>query len=450
MATEKLPSGSPHVQTATSSDMEGHAKKCVETCCELAKNQKTTQQLHNVSTPCLDHHPFKEEELASGRRIVKSLLTNCSEFFILGTYWKHHRETAAEAHLGSCFAAGHFGGVFVVSPTTCTSAKFSLLEKTVHLRLFFHFVDLGVFLFLNFKITLPLALVSSVRAGRCKPFSFSETLMQAAWILRKSVQHWKKTGLRCGCRAPMTIPRPSRQGYQGSCKCGVRRPQPPQGLVRFRRLRLAASACDVTLCCCFRLKRVVSLSINRPTITFATNRSMLIRCSPSKREISCSVHGDVPEGAVQCGSCDSQAGVLLSRLTFLHSGRHPLALVPALLHVPNPPPSQTYDSGVWTGTGESPWERLVRRWRPHRRVQQDPRDCDTHRLAATPTHLENGGLRTNLVKQPNRRLLGCEADARLPYRSRSSVLEWSLGPKTFVWRRCGKAHRWSMARCRFA
>ena len=44
-------------------DMEGHAKKCVERFCELAN--KTIQQLYKVSTPCIDDHRFKEEELKS-------------------------------------------------------------------------------------------------------------------------------------------------------------------------------------------------------------------------------------------------------------------------------------------------------------------------------------------------------------------------------------------------
>ena len=43
--------------------MEGHAKKCVERYCELAN--KTTQQLYKVSTPCIDDHHFKEEEMKS-------------------------------------------------------------------------------------------------------------------------------------------------------------------------------------------------------------------------------------------------------------------------------------------------------------------------------------------------------------------------------------------------
>ena len=44
-------------------DLEGHAKKCVERYCELAN--KTTQQLYKVSTPCIDDHHFKEEEMKS-------------------------------------------------------------------------------------------------------------------------------------------------------------------------------------------------------------------------------------------------------------------------------------------------------------------------------------------------------------------------------------------------
>ena len=43
--------------------MEGHAKKCVERYCELAN--KTTQQLYKESTPCIDDHHFKEDELKS-------------------------------------------------------------------------------------------------------------------------------------------------------------------------------------------------------------------------------------------------------------------------------------------------------------------------------------------------------------------------------------------------
>ena len=56
--------------------MEGHAKKCVERYCELAS--KTTQQLHKVSTPCIDDHHFKEEELKS----VGELSKVCSQIVL--------------------------------------------------------------------------------------------------------------------------------------------------------------------------------------------------------------------------------------------------------------------------------------------------------------------------------------------------------------------------------
>ena len=49
--------------------MEGHAKKCVERQCELAN--KTTQQLYKVSTPCIDDHHFKEEEMKSVGELSK-------------------------------------------------------------------------------------------------------------------------------------------------------------------------------------------------------------------------------------------------------------------------------------------------------------------------------------------------------------------------------------------
>ena len=60
----------PHAETvAWSYDMEGHAKKCVERYCELANNK--TKQLYKVSTPCLNDHHFKEEELESVGELSK-------------------------------------------------------------------------------------------------------------------------------------------------------------------------------------------------------------------------------------------------------------------------------------------------------------------------------------------------------------------------------------------
>ena len=60
--------------------MEGHAKKCVGRYCELAN--KTTQQLYNVCTPCIDDHQFKEEELKS----VGELSKVCSQIVLKCLY----------------------------------------------------------------------------------------------------------------------------------------------------------------------------------------------------------------------------------------------------------------------------------------------------------------------------------------------------------------------------
>ena len=64
-------------------DMERHAKKCVERYCELSN--KTTQQLYTASTPCIDYHHFKEEEMKSVGELSTSMLSNCSEMLKLGT-----------------------------------------------------------------------------------------------------------------------------------------------------------------------------------------------------------------------------------------------------------------------------------------------------------------------------------------------------------------------------
>ena len=61
--TEKRPFPQNLRISSWSYDMEGHAKKCVERYCELAN--KTTQQLYKVSTPCIDDHHLKEEEMKS-------------------------------------------------------------------------------------------------------------------------------------------------------------------------------------------------------------------------------------------------------------------------------------------------------------------------------------------------------------------------------------------------
>ena len=66
-------------------DMEGHAKKCVERYCEMAN--KTTQQLYKVSTPCIDDHHFKEEELGSVGELSKictQIVRKCLYLAIIG------------------------------------------------------------------------------------------------------------------------------------------------------------------------------------------------------------------------------------------------------------------------------------------------------------------------------------------------------------------------------
>ena len=68
-ATGKLPHSEIVHVSLWSYDMEGHDKNCVERYCELAN--KTTQQLHRVSTPCIEDHHFEEEELKSVGELSK-------------------------------------------------------------------------------------------------------------------------------------------------------------------------------------------------------------------------------------------------------------------------------------------------------------------------------------------------------------------------------------------
>ena len=63
--TEKLPGWAKHQAhtAAWSYDMEGHAQKCIERCYEPAK--KKVEHLYRVSSPGLDDHQFRQEELGS-------------------------------------------------------------------------------------------------------------------------------------------------------------------------------------------------------------------------------------------------------------------------------------------------------------------------------------------------------------------------------------------------
>ena len=84
-AIEKLPCSENIRISSWSDDVEGHAKKCVERYCELAN--KTTQQLHKVSTPCIDDHHFKEEETKSVGELSSTCLSECFEMLMLGKNW---------------------------------------------------------------------------------------------------------------------------------------------------------------------------------------------------------------------------------------------------------------------------------------------------------------------------------------------------------------------------
>ena len=77
---EKLPFSQNTRISSWSYDMAGHAKKCVERYCELAN--KSTQQLCKVSTPCIDDHHFKEEEMKS----VGELPQVCSQIVLKCLY----------------------------------------------------------------------------------------------------------------------------------------------------------------------------------------------------------------------------------------------------------------------------------------------------------------------------------------------------------------------------
>ena len=81
-ATENVPGWeTPHAKTvAWSYDVEGHAQKCVDSFCELTN--KETEQLYKVSTPCLDDHKCKKEELES----VGELSKVCSQIALKCLY----------------------------------------------------------------------------------------------------------------------------------------------------------------------------------------------------------------------------------------------------------------------------------------------------------------------------------------------------------------------------
>ena len=79
-ATEKLPCSENLRISLWSYDMEDYVKKCVERYCELAN--KTTQQLHKVSTPSTEDHHFKEELKLP--KICSKIVLKCSYLARIG------------------------------------------------------------------------------------------------------------------------------------------------------------------------------------------------------------------------------------------------------------------------------------------------------------------------------------------------------------------------------
>ena len=93
-ATERLPTtqatGKPDAETISSWSyhMEGHAKKCVERYCALARTKRLDNHTKSQHHACMDDHQFKGEETESVGELSTVLLTNCSDMSVFGSYWE--------------------------------------------------------------------------------------------------------------------------------------------------------------------------------------------------------------------------------------------------------------------------------------------------------------------------------------------------------------------------
>ena len=81
--------------------MEGHAKKCVERYCELAN--KTVEQLFQVSTPCLDDHQFKKEEMETVgdlSKVCNHIVVQCLYLraVVDQTFYMVRKQTGTSSH----------------------------------------------------------------------------------------------------------------------------------------------------------------------------------------------------------------------------------------------------------------------------------------------------------------------------------------------------------------
>ena len=74
-----------HNVISWSEDMQGRAQKCVERFCELAN--KTTDELHEVSTVCWIDHRFKNEELGTVGELSECGLANHVDMHVSSSIW---------------------------------------------------------------------------------------------------------------------------------------------------------------------------------------------------------------------------------------------------------------------------------------------------------------------------------------------------------------------------
>ena len=127
----KIPCSENLSVSSWSCDMEGHAQKCVERYCELAK--KTTQQLYKVLTPCIRWSSFQRGRNEICRRIGVILAFVCVKLLvrlyvchrvgpfwvqfgsILGPFWVHFGSILGPfwVHFGSILGPFwvHFGSI---------------------------------------------------------------------------------------------------------------------------------------------------------------------------------------------------------------------------------------------------------------------------------------------------------------------------------------------------
>ena len=97
---EKLPFPQNLRISSWSYDMAGHAKKCVERYCESAN--KTTQQLYKSINSMHWWPSFQRRRIEIRGRIVKSMLSNCSEMLKLGTYWDTRHSLVSKQTCSTC------------------------------------------------------------------------------------------------------------------------------------------------------------------------------------------------------------------------------------------------------------------------------------------------------------------------------------------------------------